>query len=315
MLTRRFAIAAFAVAMMLGAAPARAQTGDVGVLVMAHGGGPAWNADVERMLAPVAAEHPLEIAFGMADAVSLQEAVSRLEARGVDRIAVVRLFISGESWHERTEQILGLRPGAPARPAENPHAAHGAGHGGHSMEFWRVTSNASFALSVEGLANAPEMGGVLADRARALSQDASRESVLIIAHGPEDDAENERWLHLIDQRAQAVRQSAGYRDVHVETLREDWPEKRALSEQRIRAYAQQAAQNNGRLIVLPYRVSGFGPYAQVLEGVEYASNGQGLIPSPQVEQWVRRQIAELSAGDFRAPQRVADAHADHPGGH
>lgn len=315
MLTRRFVFAVLSVAAMLGAAPARAQSGDVGVLVMAHGGGPAWNGQVEAMLAPVAAEHPLEIAFGMADAVSLQDAVTRLEARGVERIAVVRLFISGESWHERTEQILGLRPGAPARPAQDPHAAHGAGHGGHSMEFWRVSSNAQFAVSVEGLANAPEMGAVLAERAQALSQDAGRESVLIIAHGPEDDAENERWLQLIDQRAEAVRQAGAYRDVHVETLREDWPEKRAASEARIRAYAEAAAQNNGRLIVVPYRVAGFGPYAQVLEGLEYASDGRGLIPSPQVEHWVRRQIAELGAGEFRAPERVADAHNHDHGGH
>lgn len=311
-LTRRLLTAAFFGVALMTAAPAQAQTSDFGVLVMAHGGSPQWNADVETMLAPVARDYPLEIAFGMADAVSLQEAVSRLEARGVSRIAVVRLFISGESWHERTEQILGIRPGAPARPAADPHAGHGTGaHGGHSMEFWRLSTNARFAVSVEGLMDAREMGDVLVERARALSQSPANESVLIIAHGPETDAENERWLQLIRARAASV---TGYRDVHVETLREDWPEKRAASEARVRAYAQQAAQDGGRLIVLPYRVSGFGPYARVLEGLEYASDGRGLIPSTEVEHWVRRQAEEMRGGEFRAPQRVVDAHRDH-GGH
>src|SRR5690606_32479154 len=126
-------------------------------------------------------------AFGMADAASLQVAVDKLEARGVDRIGVVRLFVSGESWYERTRQILGLDPGAPTRPAEDPHAGHG-GHGmGHSMEFWRLDSDARFALSKDGLMDAPEMGQVLATRAMTLSQDPAVEDVLVLAHGPADD--------------------------------------------------------------------------------------------------------------------------------
>jgi sirohydrochlorin cobaltochelatase len=310
-LTRRFLAAAFAGAGLMMAAPAQAQTGDFGVLVMAHGGSAEWNTSIETMLAPVARDYPLEVAFGMADAVSIQDAVTRLEARGVSRIAVVRLFISGESWYERTQQIVGVLPGAPARPAPDPHAAHGA-HGGHSMEFWQVSSNASFAVSHEGLMDAREMGDVLVERARSLSQTPANESVLVIAHGPETDEENARWLQLIGERASSV---TGYRDVHVETLREDWPEKRAASEERIRAYATQAAANDGRLIVIPYRISGFGPYARVLEGLEYASDGRGLVPSTEVEHWVRRQAEEMRAGQFRAPQRVADAHEHHPGGH
>lgn len=310
--TRRLLAAAFLGAAMLAAAPARAQSSDFGVLVMAHGGSPEWNTSVETMLAPVARDYPLEIAFGMADAVSLQDAVTRLEARGVSRIAVVRLFVSGESWHERTEQILGLRPGAPARPAQGANAGHGA-HGGHSMEFWRVSTNAHFAVSTEGLMDAREMGEVLVERARALSQSPANESVLVIGHGPETDAENERWLQLIGARAESLR-GHGYRDVHVETLREDWPDKRAASEARIRTYVQEHSQGDGRVIVVPYRLSGFGPYARVLEGLEYASDGRGLIPSAEVEHWVRRQAEEMRSGQFRAPQRVADASHEH-GGH
>lgn len=309
--TRRVLTAAMLGAAMCGSAVAQAQTSDFGVLVMAHGGSAQWNSDVETMLAPVARDYPLEIAFGMADAASLQDAVNRLEARGVSRIAVVRLFISGESWRDRTAQILGIEAGAPTRPPQDPHAAHGA-HGGHSMEFWRVTSNATFAMSQEGLMDAPEMGAVLAQRARALSNTPANESVLIIGHGPETDEENARWLQLIGARAEAL---TGYRDVHVETLREDWPEKRAASEARIRSYVGEHSAGDGRVIVVPYRLSGFGPYARVLEGLEYVSDGRGLIPSAEVEQWVRRQVQELRAGQFRAPQRVADAHGNHTGGH
>lgn len=301
MITRRATLVALAGSSLLAgvAAPALAQTRDFGVLVMAHGGGAVWNGEVEAMLQPLRADYPLEIAFGMADAMGLQRAVSRLEAQGARRIAVVRLFISGESWFERTEQILGVVPGAPPRPPADPHAGHGA-HAGHSMEFWRISTDARFAVSTEGLAEAPEMDAVLLDRARALSREPARESVLVLAHGPEDDAENARWLALIGARAQGLRQLP-FRRVEVETLREDWPEKRAASEARIRAFIETARSDGGRAIVIPYRVQGFGPYARVLEGLDYASDGRGLLPSAEVERWVRRQVEQLRAGAFRSP--------------
>ena len=176
------------------------QEHDFGLLVMAHGGGPTWNREVEAMLAPLRGDYHVEIAFGMAESTSLQEGVRKLEAQGPSRIGVVRLFISGESWYARTEQILGLRPGAPPRPAAEAHGGHND-HAGHSMANWRINTNAAFALTTQGLAEAPEIGAVLAERARALSGDVRQESVLIIAHGPADDAENQRWLAHIGARA------------------------------------------------------------------------------------------------------------------
>lgn len=148
------------------------------------------------------------------------------------------------------------------------------------------------------------MGPVLARRALAQSRDLGTESILIVAHGPEDDAENRRWLAHIDARAQSVRQAAPFRSVQVETLREDWPERRAASEARIRAFVEAAAQEGGRAIVLPFRVQGFGPYAETLAGLTYVADGQGLLPSQEVEAWARRQAMELRAGRFRRPARL-----------
>lgn len=273
-----------------------------GVLVMAHGGGTEWNREITRVLDPVGREFPVEVAFGMADATSLQDGIRRLEAKGVNRIGVVRLFVSGDSWYERTEQILGIKPGAPAKPADQ-HDGHDA-HAGHSMAFWRVDTDAAFALSKQGLAEAPEMGAVLAERARGLSSDPAREDVLILAHGPDDDAENRRWLEQIDARAEAVRRVLPFRRVQVETLREDWPEKRKAAEQRIRSFVERAGSEGGTAIVIPFRAQGFGPYAQLLQGLDYRADRLGLAPHSQVEQWVKRQAEELKAGPFRHPDKV-----------
>lgn len=270
-----------------------------GVLVMAHGGSEQWNKDVLATVAPLKDDYNIEVAFGMADAASLQQGVQQLESRGARHIGVVRLFISGDSFKERTEQILGMIPGAPAKPATtNEHA----GHEGHSMEFWKIATQSSFALSDQGLVEAPEMGEVMASRAKALSKDPARENVLILAHGPGDDAENERWLHYLDARAELVRRAAPFGTVRVETLREDWPEKRELAEKRIRAFVEQSSQQGRRTLVVPFRVQGFGPYAKVLEGLEYASDGQGLIPHPGITAWIAQQSATLRPQAQRVAQ-------------
>lgn len=290
--------------------PAVPTQDDFGVLVMAHGGPPEWNAAVEEALAPLRAEQPLEVAFGMADAVSLQEAVDRLEAQGVRRIGVVRLFVSGESWYERTARILGIEPGAPPRPepaAAGDHPGHHDHHGGHRMAFWRLRTGAAYALSRDGLLDAPEMGEVLLARARALSREPSREDVLILAHGPGDDAENARWLAKLDARAGSVRAALPFRRVAVETLREDWPQARAEAERRIRAFVERAAAEGGQALVIPFRVHGFGPYADVLQGLDYRADGTGLLPHPAVTEWLRQQAAALRHATFHAPLPPVEA--------
>lgn len=276
-----------------GAAAAPSSTAaPVGILVMAHGGKPDWEAGLLDALKDLRRQATLEVAFGMASAPSVQGAAARLDERGVRRIAVVRLFVSGDSFLAETRQILGLSPGAPARP-EGPAAVH-AGHHDHGPgSFWRVESPAEFALSGEGLMDSPEMGRVLAKRAAALSRDPRRESVLILAHGPGDDAENARWLEKISGLAATVARTLPFRDVRVETLREDWPEKRAAAERRIRDFVRRGAKN-GKVLVIPFRVHGFGPYARVLKGLDYVADEVGLLPDAAVADWVAAQARALA---------------------
>jgi hypothetical protein len=70
---------------------------------------------------------------------------------------------------------------------------------------------------------------------------------------------------------------------------------------RIRGFVTRASQDGGRAIVIPFRVQGFGPYADVLQGLDYAADQQGLIPHPEVTLWIAHEIDALAAGPFRAP--------------
>ncbi|MEZ4700746.1 MAG: hypothetical protein R2834_10485 [Rhodothermales bacterium] len=280
---------------------APAQQRHCGVLVMAHGGAPDWNAAVETAVAPLRARQPVSLAFGMADPATLRAAVQELGDAGVPCIAVVRLFMSGASFLHQTEYLLGLRPDPPAFFMN--HGAPG-GHSSHAAPP-PIAVDAEVLLGLEGLLDDLSMGAILARRAASLSVDPASESILILAHGPGDDGENERWLHQMDRMADSIRATRPFHRVEVHTLREDWQDKRAASEARIRSFVKQETAAGRHVLVVPFRLSGFGPYAEVLEGLTYTADERGLLPDPAITDWMRRQAASLQghAPDYQAEIR------------
>ncbi|MBL4618439.1 MAG: hypothetical protein JKY46_12170 [Robiginitomaculum sp.] len=275
-----------------------------GVLLMAHGGTSVWNASVISAIEPLKKHYPIEIAFGMADANSIQEAVARLESKGVRQIGVVRLFISGESWYQRTEQILGVREGAPEFV---DHSTHDMGDmeqmpNGHKMGFWKIETISKFTLSHDGLGDTELMNMVLEERAEDLSQNPANEDVLILAHGPGDDGENKRWIEAISKRTTLIDSKFPFRKVQVMSLREDWRAKREVASKQIRHFVSRAEQEGGVAIVIPFRVQGFGPYAKVLEGLNYVSDGKGLLPHANVTKWIKNQADAMQKNGFIVAQ-------------
>ena len=275
-----------------------------GVMIMAHGGSDEWNAHLAEAVEPLSARFPVELALGMADAGSMEAAVRRLESRGVRHVGVVRVFVSGESWYDRTLQILGLQDGAPPK-AEAKHAHVGSAQMRMPMGFWRVDTDVAFQVSIEGLADAVEMDEVMTARMRGLSLEPENEVVAVIAHGPSDDAENERWIGKITQRIGSAREQLGLRDVRVFTLREDWPERRKAAEREIRSYIARANSRGWTPIVVPFRVQGFGPYERVLRELDYRADGLGLLPHPNVALWIGRQAELMESEALRQHQAVA----------
>jgi sirohydrochlorin ferrochelatase len=272
-----------------------------GILVMAHGGGKAWNKQVEDAVLPLREEYPVAIAFGMADAASLQEGFEELESKGVENVAVVRLFVSGDSWRERTAKILGLVEGAPEFSSENSQTIdirdnesiaelHSALM---SKSFWKVESSANIGMSAIGLSAAEEMEAVIGDRIASLSEQPASEDVVVIAHGPSDDEENLLWISRIQKILSKVQTKLQLHDVSTFTLREDWPEKREDAEFAIRRYVREANLAGRTVLVIPFRVSGFGPYAELLRGLDYRSNGLGLLPHKNVTLWIKNQAQEI----------------------
>jgi sirohydrochlorin ferrochelatase len=293
----------------------------VGILIMAHGGTPEWNAAVEDAVAPLREHCPVVIAYGMAEPASLQPGVAELETMGVNKIAVVRAFISGESFLHQTEYLLGLRPDAPAYFVMHDHAAmksdkgdaanHASAHAGHSMDQSGnhgnhgshdsgdsqskpdpINTSSQLILSQPGLVDSPLMAGILRERVKALSKNPAEESVLILGHGVGDDRENDALIAKMGALTGGINELGKFREVRAETLREDWPDKRKPAEDRIRAFVAKGNENGGNVIVVPFRLFGFGEYNKVLEGLTYVSEGKGLLPHPIITDWLKAQAVD-----------------------
>ncbi len=286
-------LAAIAAATVLHLSPAaRAAEAGEGILLLAHGAHAhhghghhappsVWNANVEQLARALDTGRPTEVAFGMADPTTIQAAVDRLEGRGVKEIAVVPLFVSSHSpIIGNSRYILGLQP----ELAKTTRLRH----------LDRVSSAAKFRFA--GAMDAhPLVSETLLERARAVTDDPAKTTVVLIAHGPNDEGENRLWLRDMEVHAGFLRERGGFRSVDVLTHRNDAPppvkaEARAAFRERVAE-----AGRTGTVVVVPVLLSAGGIEAQLqadLEGLAYRF-AQPLMPHPNIGRWVEAQAAAL----------------------
>lgn len=298
-----------ALLLVLLAVPLRAAPAPYGILLLAHGGDAAWNGEIEKLRATVDAKIPTESALGMADVESLQAAVDRLEKRGVSRVVAVPLFVQSRSEVlDQTRYALGLadKPSASLKAAYARMASAHAGHAmpagvshGHSMEFstQQVKAREPILMS-PALDASPLVGRILTERAKALSKDRSKESLVLVAHGPVDDAAMQAWRDSTAALCAMIK--GGFKGCSFGLLRDDAaPEIRAAAVAELREKVSAA---RGNVIVLPVLIARGGIEKKIerdLKWLDYAWDGKTLMPHAGFDAWVLERAAE-AAFDSRA---------------
>jgi sirohydrochlorin ferrochelatase len=281
-----------------------------GILLMAHGGSAAWNDQVRAVAKETDGQMPTEIAFGMADRSTLQQGIDALTTRGVTAIVAVPLFVSSHSSViESTKYLLGLRPDAPEDLAAFA-SMSGMGHGssgahaaaGHDMAAPAtddgkdanglprpVTSTVPIRMS-PALDRHPIVADILIDRSAAFGKDPSHEALILVAHGPNDDAENAEWLADMAALAQRVKTRAPYARIDSVTLRDDAePAVRDRATADLRKAVQSANDAGYRVLVTPLLLSYGGienGLRQRLDGLQHALSPQALLPDARIARWV-----------------------------
>ena len=274
---------------------------DSGILLLAHGGSAEWNARVTDLAARVDAHKPTEVAFGMASRATMQAAVDRLAARGVTEIVAVPLFVS--SWSSvitSTEYLLGARTEAPAALALYARMDHGQptagttstdGHGTHAPASGTTPVSSSLPIRVTSALNDhPIVAEILASRARSISQSPTTEAVVLVAHGPNEDDDNRRWLADLASLASRIRQTERFASIDFLTVRDDAPKSvrdRATAE--LRELVGRRSRDGRRVLIVPVLVSFGGIDRGVrerLQGLTYVMSDNGLVPDDRLVSWV-----------------------------
>jgi sirohydrochlorin ferrochelatase len=280
---------------------ARMSAADPGILLLAHGGSAEWNSRVTELAEKVNTARPTEVAFGMATRATIQSAVDKLVARGVTEIVAVPLFVS--SWSTvitSTEYLLGLRADAPAalaNYAQMNHAPAGtsgaaAGHENHAAATdgtTPVTSSVPVRMT-PALNDHPIVADILASRARAISRDPEKEALIIVAHGPNDEDDNRRWLADMAALAERIKQAETFASLEYFTLRDDAPKPvRDAATTELRGVVQGEVTAGRRVLIVPLLIS-FGGIErglrERLEGLPYTMADAALMPDDRLATWV-----------------------------
>jgi len=318
----------------LAAMPLFAQHGDhsgqkmpaakskTGVLLLAHGGKAAWNDEVKNVAAEVGKQFPVEVAFGMATKRNIQDAIDRLEARGVTSIVAVPLFVSSNSSViTSTEYLLGLRKDAPKDLAVFAKMDHGSGgHGGHDAHSGHTAASANappfdpttpvahkVPITMRKALDAdPTVADILLTRASSISQDPKNEVVIVVAHGPVSAETNRLWLNDMGKLADGMKAKSSYRGIEYLTVRDDAPEPiRGEATAEFRALVEKANAQKARVLIVPLLLSFGGIEEGVkkrLDGLDYTITSQALLPDARIAQWVIKSV------NTAGPVHVAESH-------
>jgi sirohydrochlorin ferrochelatase len=282
---------------LIATGPARAQAPDkTGILLLAHGGSPAWNAHVTALASKVDGTMPVEVAFGMATRAAMQSAVDKLVARGVTRISAVPLFVSSHSSViTSTEYLLGARKEAPPELAIFARMKHGGGqmdHAAHDMSAdpaSPVKSPVPIRMSAALDAHAV-VSDILITRVKEISRDPAKESVVLVAHGPVPDEDNRRWLQDMLVHAGRMKQALAFASVDVITVRDDAPAAmREAATAELRGLVTRRTGDGSRVLIVPVLLSFGGIEEGVrkrLDGLDYTMGRQGLIPDDRLVGWI-----------------------------
>jgi len=285
-----------------------------GVLVMAHGGSPAWESSIKDVVNPVRQKYPAEIAFGMADPMTLQEAINKLEKQGVSTIVIVPLFISSHSPILRqTEFLLGIRKELADEPMIMTHGSPAAGGGNHNHGGGSRTYNGeestiatldpvvyySKIILGKPLDNHPLVGEILFERINEFSKTPSNETIILVAHGPNGEEDNKGWLKNLESLSEQIKglqaksNGEAFKKVAFATVRDDADKKVYNEAKKVLRGMVETANQDGKTIVVPVVLATGGIEKGIqkrLDGLDYTWVNKALLPHENIRLFIEQAV-------------------------
>jgi sirohydrochlorin cobaltochelatase len=181
----------------------------IGVVAISHGAPmKTWNEKVAKLVAAAKSPYPMETAFFDYDEErTLGKAIKRLQGKGANEILVLHLSPSSYSMHhEELRYRVGLRK---------------------DMGIYTEEMGPPLKIDVKKIIVSPCMDehplmvNALTDYAKELSQNPSKESLVLIGHGPVEELQNIMWERQLKRIGQKIKARLPFREVVSMTLRND----------------------------------------------------------------------------------------------
>lgn len=264
-------------------------SGTQGVLLLLHGfrdGDPLFKQEVEGF----SSLFPTAMAPGMSMMMSdhIQLALDDLQSAGAEVIVVVPIIATKHNTMMRQwEYIFGLRDDAPYATVP------------------RVSTDAEI-LFAEPPGDDPVIAEILIDHALEISNNPAKETVIIAAHGPSFQNDNEIVLKELANLARIMQEDSDFGDVQAITLQDDAaPEIREANIEKLRTMVADATAKGNEVLVVTNLIGTRSIQAKVrkdLKGLDYRFNAKGIAAHPNfVAEW----LGETIRGEFENNARQA----------
>ncbi len=131
---------------------------------------------------------------------------------------------------------------------------------------------------------------ILASRARAISRDPLKEALIIVAHGPNEEEDNRRWLADMGSVATPIKKTETFASLEYLTLRDDAPKPvRDAATMQLRGIVEREMTVGRRVLIVPLLIA-FGGIErglrERLEGLPYTMAEAALMPDDRLAAWV-----------------------------
>ena len=250
---------------------------ETGALLLAHGYGEEGDLAFHDSMTDITLEHITTLSLGMSMMTSkhIECALSDMRKNGAKKIYIVPISSTPHNTLvQQWEYIFRLR---------NDHA------------YTKVNSvQTDDIVFLDPISDHQTAKKIVLDYAQEISVNPKNEIVVIIAHGPVGETDNELELELMENLASYVLEKGRFNAVRPFTLQDDAPKEiRDRNVKQIKEFIENSRLDGKKVLMVSNLMSGKGIQRKINEdflGLDYKFNSKGFLTHPLFKEWILESI-------------------------
>ncbi len=248
-----------------------------GVLIMAHGYGPGGDLDLFNSVQDLSKKYQTTLSIGMSMMTSSHVvcSVNEMILNNVEKIFVVPVSSSPHNTLVRQWNYI--------FKLEDNYAY---------SDVERI--NNEKIIMLDPISDHLYAKKIILDYTNEISSDPTNEALIIIAHGPIDEGDNEIELKLMNNIGQYIKKYTSIHSIKAFTLQDDAPKEiRNRNIEDIKTFMKMSEDDGKRVLMVSNLMSGQGIQRKLkkdFEGFDYVFNSKGLLTHPYYIEWIKGSV-------------------------